>query len=256
MPTRNLHPDLVIFNRTDPADPKPASYTTIPNFVFKLMSTRRAPKVPGEPQSSKTVMGTPLVRLPATFKWFTLVLIHRCLRPKKDGGWHYAADFTLEQWEDGYDIPDEAVQDWTNAYSVSGLFTVTKGYRYSKDAPGVPTKFLYNRKATQREWEVFITGLNHVLNPPLGQRMARHGVDDNRRPIAPVFTFAVALAVDQARREAKLQPVNTAYLEQCVKDGLCDVRRHKLQVELSGRPKEFRPLACAREFLAGHGPAT
>jgi hypothetical protein len=215
---RTLHPQLFIFDHpTEPLGPKATPFATIPRSILRLMGTRRHPD---EPRARRTIDGKPLVSIPATFKWFTVVLFQEMLRPNKDGRFDYTAKFTTDQLDYQYGLPDEAVQDWTNAYSVSGLFNVVKGTRPSPTVSGSPTFFQYVQSAALKDWECFITGLNNVLNPENGQRMKRHGVGTNEFSAAEVFTFCVALAVDNARAKAGLSPVNQDFLNKCVKDGV------------------------------------
>jgi hypothetical protein len=197
---RSLHPSLRIFDNTNP-EKEVASFTALPNFfVDDLMR-----------------IGT---GVPASFWKLTFALMRGIFAEQEknaEGKLYHTYEWksTSDQFKEKYDLGDLAVQDWTNAYSVSGLFSIKRGRKHLKADKGTPTVWHYNVHATQTDWIYFIVALRHVLNPADGKRMARHGEfedkDRNKVNAANSFKLKLALEVDHVREEAKptpLRPVN------------------------------------------------
>jgi len=199
---RKLHPNLRIFDNINP-EKEVASFTAIPNLFIDAL-----------PRLGKGI--------PSSFWKFTFVLLRGILsdQEKLDGGslYHtYEWKSTSDTFKENYDIGSLAVQDWTNAYSVSGLFAIKKGRKHLKADAGTPTEWKYNRAATLSDWICFVTALRNILNGP--PRMARHGeAEHNGQTVnaANAFKLALAMEVDHVRSKVqhpKLSPVNEKRIE-------------------------------------------
>lgn len=183
MAKRTLHPNLRIFD-SDIPDKLTVNFTAFPTWFFD-----------------------DLIRLgkgiPASFWKFTFALMRQVLSAVEKNGEvftnTYTWNSTFEDFKEKHDLGDLAVQDWTNAYSCSGLFSIVKGKRkFPKDPNGTPTVWTYNRNATRRDWLAFVIALSKTLNPADGKRMARHGwVDDVDASHA--YKLMLSLEVDKAR---------------------------------------------------------
>jgi hypothetical protein len=204
---RQLHPTLGIFDSDNP-EKLVTNFTAIPTwFVDDLIRIGKG--------------------IPSSFWKFTFVLMREVLSAvEKDGDKFvntYVWKSTFEDFKENYDLGDLAVQDWSNAYSVSGLFGMVKGTRkHPKDPAGKPTVWTYNRAATRRDWTAFVLALSTTLNPPDGKRMARHGrVDDVDASHA--FKLQLSLHVDRARASKvgapPLPPVNRNRIEEFLRRG-------------------------------------
>jgi hypothetical protein len=204
---RSLHPNLRIFDHADTAK-EVVNYTALPTFfIDDFLRIGKG--------------------IPASFWKFTYVLMRQTLSAveKIEGGFRntYTWNSTFEDFKEKYDIGDLAVQDWTNAYSCSGLFRITKGTRkYPKDPNGLPTVWQYNTNSTRRDWAAFIIALSNTLNPEDGKRMARHGKAGSVSA-AHAFKLVLAMNVDKARHQAvgipPLPPVNTNRIEAFIQRG-------------------------------------
>jgi hypothetical protein len=187
---RSLHPTLRIFDNTNP-EKEIASFTAMPNFfIDSLMLVGKG--------------------IPSSFWKFTFVLMRGILsdQEKDTAGklYHtYEWKSTSGYFKERYDLGDLAVQDWTNAYSVSGLFTIKKGRKHLKADKGTPTEWRYNTHATLADWVCFVIALSKVLNGDT--RMARHGTytgeDGEEFNCANSFKLALAMRVDHVRGENK-----------------------------------------------------
>jgi hypothetical protein len=199
---RKLHPSLRIFDNVNP-EKEVGSFTAVPNFFIDTL-----------PRLGKGI--------PASFWKFTLVLLRGILseQEKGDGGglYHtYKWKSTSDQFKENYDIGSLAVQDWTNAYSVSGLFHIKKGRKHVKADAGLPTEWTYITSATMADWICFVMALRNVLNRT--PRMARHGEMEYQGKTlnaANAFKLALAFEVDKVRAASNptpLPPVNVKRIE-------------------------------------------
>jgi len=250
---RSTHPDLAIFDNPDKNKPdKSVGWFAIPYFFAKdFMRIGKG--------------------IPASFWKFTFILWRELLQPKpvKDGKggahfeWPYTANTTVEWFMEEFGLDTEAVQDWSNAYSVSGLFRMTKGERKIKGLPGTPTTWTYNKRATKKDWEAFIIALARIVDPTDGRRMSRHGEvwsaeekklltefqynlsmskSDAKKKVreqfpgagwtaSDAFKLALALMVDHVRTNGSgqpgLAPVNTHKIQRWVEQGKAEAVREE-----------------------------
>lgn len=190
---RKLHPSIRIFDNVNP-EKEVVSFTAIPNFFIDTL-----------PRLGKGI--------PASFWKFTLVLLRGILseQEKGDGGslYHtYKWKSTSDQFKAEYDIGSLAVQDWTNAYSVSGLFHIKKGRKHAKADAGLPTEWTYITAATMADWICFVMALRNVLNR--SSRLARHGEMEHEGKTlnaANAFKLVLAMEVDEVRASSKPKPL-------------------------------------------------
>jgi hypothetical protein len=204
--TRTLHPNLRIFDSANP-DKLVTNFTAIPTFFFDdLIRVGKG--------------------IPASFWKFTFALMRQILSPEKQGDqfvYTYTWNSTFADFKEKHDIGDLAVQDWTNAYSNSGLFGIIKGKRkFPKDPNGTPTVWTYNQNATRCDWLAFIVALSKTLNPADRKRMARHGKSDDLTA-AHAFKLVLALEVDKARQHSvglpPLPAINQHRVEEMIRRG-------------------------------------
>jgi hypothetical protein len=192
---RNTHPDLAIFDNPDKNKPdKSVGWFAVPYFFAKdFMRIGKG--------------------IPPSFWKFTFILWRELLQPTPvkngKGGthfeWPYTCNTTVEWFMEEFGLDTESVQDWSNAYSVSGLFSMRKGARKVKDLPGTPTHWIYNKKATRKDWEAFIIALARIVDPADGKRMARHGKvwTDEEKGLLKKFQYE--LGMSKADAEAKVR---------------------------------------------------
>jgi hypothetical protein len=207
--TRTLHPNLRIFDPPSNSDKLVTNFTAIPTFFFDdLIRVGKG--------------------IPSSFWKFTFALMRQILSPDKQDGqfvFNYTWNSTFADFKEKHDIGDLAVQDWSNAYSVSGLFHIVKGSRkFPKDPNGTPTVWTYNRNATSRDWLAFVLALSETLNPKDGKRMARHGFSkDYDVNASHAFKLVLALNVDLARKMRvglpPLPPINVERIEAFLRRG-------------------------------------
>jgi hypothetical protein len=204
---RTLHPNLRIFDSSIP-DKQTTNFVAIPTFFFDDLIR----------------MGK---GIPASFWKFTFALLRQILSAVEKNGEVFTNTYswksTFADFKEKHDIGDLAVQDWTNAYSVSGLFHITKGSRkHPKDPNGLPTVWKYNPDATSRDWLAFILALSETLNPKDRKRMRRHGKADDVNA-SHAFKLQLALNVDHKRSgnvgTPPLPPVNTKRIEEMIRRG-------------------------------------
>ena len=139
---------------------------------------------------------------------------------------HYQFNTTFEWFEEEHGLGDAAVQEWSGAYAVSGLFDIKKGKRHHHSLPGEPTVWRYNKAATQKDWLAFILALSNVMKPEDSSKMHRRGFSkDGSVNAAGVFRLRLALAVDHFRARVNgtvgptLPPVNTKRVEKYLSMG-------------------------------------
>jgi hypothetical protein len=201
MSERNLHPNLAIFDDD-------ARWTALPVFfVNEIMRLGEG--------------------IPASFFKFTWVILRYTLAPGKDGKWPYTCKTTQKQFAEEFHIHNRATEDWTRAYSVSGLFRIKKGKRYQKTLPGEPTFWQYNQKATLEDWQAFILALSDVLTGKItgGKSVKRSGKSKDGYEAAIGFAVSLAIAVDRRRASINgtggpgLPPVNSKWIEQAIAQG-------------------------------------
>jgi hypothetical protein len=208
---RQLHPKLALFDSDDPTK-QVCSFFALPVFFTDTLM---------RPQISKGI--------PASFWKFSFVIIRELLQPKKEGEafvHHYQFNTTFEWFEDEHGLGDAAVQEWSSAYAVSGLFNITKGKRHNHKEKGTPTVWQYNKAATQKDWLAFVRALSHVMKPEDGSKMRRRGFSkDGAVDAAGVFKLRLAIAVDHFRERVNgtvgppLPPVNTQRIEKLIAKG-------------------------------------
>lgn len=205
---RKLHPNLRIFDSSNP-EKENTNYTAMPTwFVDDLIRVGKG--------------------IPSSFWKFTFVLMRHILSAVEktaDGKFvnTYIWKSTFEDFKEQHDIGDLAVQDWTNAYSCSGFFSITRGSRkHPKDPNGLPTVWRYNVNATKRDWLALVIALSETLNPPDGKRMRRHGWSDDL-DCSQAYKLVLALNVDKARAQRvgipPLPSVNVARIEEFLRRG-------------------------------------
>lgn len=215
---RTLHPKLGIFDSSNP-ERQITNFTAIPTwFVDDLFRCGKG--------------------IPSSFWKFTYVLMRHILSPSKVDGafvFDYTWKSTFDDFKQIYDIGDLAVQDWTNAYSCSGFFSITKGSRKHPDDPnGIPTQWKYWTGATRRDWFAFVIALSKTLNPPDGKRMRRHGWNCiDKHPTnahhagcldcSQPYKLLLAINVDKARANSvgqpPLLPINEKRIEEFLRRG-------------------------------------
>lgn len=216
---RTLHPKLKIFDSSNP-EKEVTNFTAVPTFFVDDLIR----------------MGN---GIPSSFWKLTFVLLRHVLSVEKIGDKFvhtYTWKSTFEDFKEKHDIGDLAVQDWTNAYSCSGFFHVTRGSRkHPQDPNGLPTVWKYNVNATQRDWMAFVIALSKTLNPtPPEKRMARHGWacighskgEPHTRSCldcSQPYKLLLAINVDKARANSvgipPLPPVNQGRIEEFIRRG-------------------------------------
>lgn len=178
--------------------------------------------------------------IPSAFWKMSAVVIRKTLHPVAVPGTSpvqfshpYAFEITARQWDSEHGVNTAAVQDWSNAYSVSGLYSLIKGQRKlpatgTKPTGNSPTVWRYNTAATQADWLAFVVALRNVVRPTDRKKViARRGTDDGV-VASHAFKFKLALEVDRCRATVNgtvgpaLPPVNTTRIEKFVEWGYAD----------------------------------
>lgn len=241
---QSLHPHLAIFDSPDKNKPdKTVGWFAMPQFFTK--------------EFMRAGNG-----IPTSFWQFTFIVWRELLQPEpvKDGAGNilrfehnYRLKTTVEMFEE-FGLDTAAIQDWSNAYGVSGLFTMVKGARKVKDQPGTPTTWAYNKRAGFKDWLAFIAALSNVCAPTDGRRIRRSGevwsaaalallykykaegmkVGQAKKlvrqefpgdgwPASDAYKLKLAYAVDQARKHSvgqePLPPVNAHRIQKWVEQG-------------------------------------
>jgi hypothetical protein len=167
--------------------------------------------------------------IPNSFWKLTFVIWRDVLKPKSkdgNGGWiyDYTAKTTQEQLLEDHRINDRVVQQWSAAYAVSGLFTVTVGRRHNVRIPGEPTIWKYHTECGKADWGAFIVALSKIVSPH--GRMNRTGESPVEGVSATeIFQLALAMEVDKRRETYNgtmgpaLPPVNQARIADLIKRG-------------------------------------
>jgi hypothetical protein len=151
--------------------------------------------------------------VPASFWKLTFVVWRHIMGPsgKTEDGQNWKFDYTFKttasQMAKKFGVGSQAYSDWTLAYKLSGLFTITYGKRHAKDVAGSPTVWRYQKSATQKDWKAFITGLNDGLAEVHEGRIKNGGGEYGG------WAICVAMAIVHARLNAGLTNTLANYFQ-------------------------------------------